>query len=716
MVKHERGGIEGLCLVLGCMALGCIGVPPPPPSTADTNAASGTVGDASSDSAGDPVASTSTTTMDTADESDSAAPLNCGDGVVDPDEVCDDGNVEDDDWCSADCLQANCLVPLSHVGVQQGIDDNSCSTLWIMPGVYSERLTVGRTMDIVPVGKGVVIDAGRLGRPLTVQAGAVTIGALELRGGLESEGGGIHNAGNLTLEGTAVADNLASADGGVVRGGGVYSVGALTLVGAQIHGNQALSTGAGATVFGGGVFVSGNGVTLTEGAQVTGNLAEATGSAANAGGGGIHVVDGSLVSDGDNRIEENIVRTSDDGLVALSVWGGGLYLRNSSLEMAGGFIHGNRAENLGQLTGSAGLVADGGGLYIVDSTANFDRTEISNNTTMVDGAGTASSCRGGGLAAFGLSDIEGTQIVFEGNEAVSDLVHNAQSTNPAAGASGGGVYGRASEGGDSVTIRLSDCRLESNRAIATIVANADLPSRSGTGLGGGALLNTGGLDSNAGLRFHRCLITGNRAEGTTRGLGGGVYARAGTENSTAWMSADNTTFSSNSTTAYEADGTAQGGGVYIGDGAEMAVTRGGLYFSTLTLNDAGRGGGLYTSGDQLWFSLTHTIVHGNSAPAQPDIGCFGGTIDSIGYNLSTDFSSCATPDGTDLVDVDPELQPLADNGGLSMTHGLNDGSPARDGGDPTTCVGAESMALSEDQRGEPRPAGSGCDIGAVEAQ
>ncbi|MEM7153493.1 MAG: choice-of-anchor Q domain-containing protein [Myxococcota bacterium] len=711
-----------LSVAFGCLAPGCIGVPPPPPG-ADTGSASASADESSGSTSTQGATGTSTLT-ETADESEtSAPPTDCGNGVVDDDEICDDGNLEDGDWCSADCLQAHCLVPLSHVGVQAGIDDNTCSTLWVMPGVYNERVTIGRNVELQPIDAGVVIDADGLGRPLTVEAGTVTVGALELTGGLAIDGGGIHNAGNLILEGTLVTGNLASVDEGTARGGGVFSIGpSLALLGAQIHDNQALSAGGTSTAFGGGIFVSGGTVTMSEGARITQNLAEAMGSAANAGGGGIHADDATVASNGETRIEDNTVRCSDDGLVALSVWGGGLYLRDSSLDMAGGIIHGNRVENLGLLTGSAGLVADGGGLYLTSSSANFDRTEISDNLAMVDGSGTASSVRGGGLAAFGTSEVVGSEIVFVGNNASSNLVDNMQGLSPVAGASGGGVYGRAGGGTDSVTITLSDCRLQSNRSIATIVANADVPGRAATGLGGGALINTGAGEGHGGLRLHRCLVTANRAEGTTRGLGGGVYARAGSGSSTVWMSADNSTFSGNSTVSYEVGGMAQGGGVYVGDGAQQAETRGGLYFCTVTDNecslggtdDDGRGGGLYSSGDPSAFQVAHTIVSANRASVQPNVGCFGGSIDSGGYNLAEGLSVCADPDSTDLLSVDPLLLPLANNGGLSMTHALADGSPARDGGHPVICTGAELAELTDDQRGEPRRLGLACDIGAVE--
>ncbi len=60
---------------------------------------------------------------------------------------------------------------------------------------------------------------------------------------------------------------------------------------------------------------------------------------------------------------------------------------------------------------------------------------------------------------------------------------------------------------------------------------------------------------------------------------------------------------------------------------------------------------------------------------------------------------------TNARSVDPELEPLADNGGLAQTHAIKVNSPARNSGDPASC---EQL----DQRGVIR--GNICDVGAFE--
>lgn len=86
-----------------------------------------------------------------------------------------------------------------------------------------------------------------------------------------------------------------------------------------------------------------------------------------------------------------------------------------------------------------------------------------------------------------------------------------------------------------------------------------------------------------------------------------------------------------------------------------------------------------------------------------------------GTNLDSG-SSCAVLFGSNfLTDTDPELQPLANNGGPTPTHALAEHSPARNMADDCTDFEGQE-AITVDQRGEPRPGGGACDIGAFELQ
>ena len=60
----------------------------------------------------------------------------------------------------------------------------------------------------------------------------------------------------------------------------------------------------------------------------------------------------------------------------------------------------------------------------------------------------------------------------------------------------------------------------------------------------------------------------------------------------------------------------------------------------------------------------------------------GGTVTSLGYNLSSDDGGGYLTGPGDQINTDPLIGPLQDNGGPTFTHALLPGSPAIDAGDP----------------------------------
>ncbi len=79
-----------------------------------------------------------------------------------------------------------------------------------------------------------------------------------------------------------------------------------------------------------------------------------------------------------------------------------------------------------------------------------------------------------------------------------------------------------------------------------------------------------------------------------------------------------------------------------------------------------------------------------------------------------DLNTCNFDQPSDHPNTNPLLGALANNGGLTDTHALLDGSPAIDAGDNATCAAAPVSGV--DQRGVLRPQGLVCDIGAYEQQ
>jgi cysteine-rich repeat protein len=133
---------------------------------------------------------------------------------------------------------------------------------------------------------------------------------------------------------------------------------------------------------------------------------------------------------------------------------------------------------------------------------------------------------------------------------------------------------------------------------------------------------------------------------------------------------------------------------------------------TIVGNASSDGGGIFSVGPPM--TLKNSIVAGNVLG-----GDCSGAFTSEGYNIVGD-ATCNAVDPTDHPNTDPQLGPLADNGGPGLTFLPRSGSPAIDGGDPAGCTDADGQPLTKDQRGLTRPTDGNsdgtavCDIGALE--
>jgi len=164
----------------------------------------------------------------------------------------------------------------------------------------------------------------------------------------------------------------------------------------------------------------------------------------------------------------------------------------------------------------------------------------------------------------------------------------------------------------------------------------------------------------------------------------------------------------------------EGGGIYE-DGSEVSNTRytnstlsgneseslgsglfhkaGNLIMSFTTVADNRGGAGIHVEGGTL--SIGNTLLSNNTSNC-----AFLPSRLSSGGNLSSD-ASCPFKGFGDKNNEDARLGPLANNGGPTLTHLPQAGSPAID---------AAMGPIDTDQRGIPRPRGPKPDIGSVEAQ
>lgn len=114
------------------------------------------------------------------------------------------------------------------------------------------------------------------------------------------------------------------------------------------------------------------------------------------------------------------------------------------------------------------------------------------------------------------------------------------------------------------------------------------------------------------------------------------------------------------------------------------------------------------------FGMSNSIIADNIGTLSGSD--YDGWLFSDGYNLIRDNSGCAINGNTstDIIGVDPLLQPLANNGGTTETMALGAGSPALRTGNPAKPNGKGNHCLATDQIGNPRAKGK-CDLGALQS-
>jgi len=226
---------------------------------------------------------------------------------------------------------------------------------------------------------------------------------------------------------------------------------------------------------------------------------------------------------------------------------------------------------------------------------------------------------------------------------------------------------------------------------STVTGNTAIGTTPGSGIGFGAGLDLSGTPGTAGSVVIDSTINDNTADST----GGGVYFFTPyLEPVALTATVSNSTISGNTAP--------QKAGLEV----RLASVTLNLGNSTIAFNSAADGcGGLSIGGSA---NLQSSIIANNAGTGgTADDVCGNGTL--TGANNLILASALAVPG--DTISADPMLDPLANNGGATLTHALHAGSPAIDAGNNVA-------ALDFDQRGSgfARVAGAAADIGAFEVQ
>ena len=138
-----------------------------------------------------------------------------------------------------------------------------------------------------------------------------------------------------------------------------------------------------------------------------------------------------------------------------------------------------------------------------------------------------------------------------------------------------------------------------------------------------------------------------------------------------------------------------------------------MNFGTTTVTQSTFSGNSSPYGANILNYTGFTLSIGMSivASGQGGPNCGGGQpITDPGYNIDTGSTCGFSAANHSMSNTQPQLGPLASNGGPTQTMALPAGSPAVDAIPASTpgCTG------TTDQRGITRPQGTGCDIGAYE--
>jgi parallel beta-helix repeat protein/predicted outer membrane repeat protein len=238
-------------------------------------------------------------------------------------------------------------------------------------------------------------------------------------------------------------------------------------------------------------------------------------------------------------------------------------------------------------------------------------------------------------------------------------------------------------------------------------------------ISGNTAYRGGGIYTGDNTTITGSTISGNAANAIGGNGGGGIVTADGDSNT---LTITNSTISGNSANS-------NGGGILVANPDPNAVA---ITHSTITLNRAdanssggGSGGGIHSNSAAV--NIDHTIVAGNlrQASTRSDVSAAVATRFSlIGDNTgATITDNGGNQIGTGAAPVNPQLGPLANNGGSTLTHAFLAGSPALDAGDPAAAAGAVNVPLN-DQRGAGFAriadgnfiAGARIDIGAYEQQ
>jgi hypothetical protein len=588
-------------------------------------------------------------------------------------------------------------------------------------------------------GSGFVVNGGGA---ILNNGGTVTITNSTLSGNSSSAGGGgvLNNRGTVNITNSTFANNRSSNQ----SGGGLYNASGATanITNSTFSGNSALASG-------GGIYSTSGTVSITN-STLSGNFVDITT------GGGVRIFGGTL------NLNNTIIANSRIGAANIGncnysdAANGDTATINGSFNVLETACSGASGTN--NLTNTiiadpalGALASNGGPTQTHALLSNSPALDAGNNT---NASSLTTDQRGGGFnrVIAGRVDIGayeaicGTTPFNVGAGETNALIHAINCANT------DGVNSEINLSDSTYTLTTVNNTLLGSNGLPLIANNGTLIingnnatiTRSADGTPEFRLLFTDGASN---VTLNNLTLSG----GNTPQSGGAIFSNGllllnGVEVSNNTAAGDGGAIAVNTGTTtvknslIMGNSSSDGGAFVVPSEATLEVSN-----STLTGNTADSFGSvLYAAGA---VRLTNNTITGNNGGVAAIIFAFGSITMQNSIIAANTPQNCAFNPGLSITgtrnidsgascafsannfsNTNPLLEPLADNGGTTQTHALQNGSPAIDAGDNALAVDENGNQLTVDQRGQSRfyndlgmtDTGTGTapivDIGAFEKQ
>ena len=466
----------------------------------------------------------------------------------------------------------------------------------------------------------------------------------------------------------------------------------------------------------------------------------------------VDTLDDELNSDGDCSLREAIASANENTSVDLCPAGDSVLTDTISFNVAGTITLTERLS----VTAGGPLIIDGGGVITLSGGRKVRVFYVANEAQLtfrlltvadgypeepmevgLDGSGIenygslqiinstikknyAFHSSGGGIANFGWLEIVDSTIsdnfVYPGsgsgiyNVGGLSIANTILIDNLVGGGTGGGIK---NDGSLFITNSIFAKNIADDLRGAGIANYGVISITSSTFSNNQANLSGGGIENEGSAQVINSHFIGNQASD-----GGGI-------NNTGRLTITNSTFNANNAT--------KGGGILMDiTDSDTSVD---ISNSTYYLNYAEMGGAIYVDGNSAqdrMFIANSTFVSNiadsggalNRAGGVVEIfnslltdspfdeNCSGWILDE-GHNVDSGDSCGFDPSNGSMINTDPQVGPLQNNGGDTPTHALLAASPAIDAADPLYCPPADQRGVARPQDGD----GDGtpiCDIGSFE--